>query len=198
MDDLTESNVTPDPIKQFRTWFDAAAHLPQPDAMTLATASPAGRPSARMVLLKGVDDRGFTFFTNYESRKGGELAQNSQAALVFFWQELHRQVRVEGVVERVTAGESDVYFATRARGSQIAARASAQSRQLSGREELERRVGAVEAEFEGQPVRRPDFWGGYRLIPEVVEFWQGRPNRLHDRLRYTRRGDVWEIERLAP
>lgn len=197
MHTLTETDLNPDPFQQFDTWFQDAAHLPEPNAMTLATATPDGRPSARMVLLKGVD-HGFVFFTNYESRKGAELAQNPRAALVFFWPQLHRQIRIEGEVERVTREESDAYFATRARGSQVAARASAQSRELRNRQELEQRVQEVEAEFEGQPVPRPAFWGGYRLIPETIEFWQGRPNRLHDRLRYVRRREEWKIMRLSP
>ena len=198
MERLIETHIDPDPFAQFAAWFEEAAHLPEPNAMTLATATPDAWPSARMVLLKGDDSRGFLFFTNYGSRKSGELTRNPRAALVFFWPQLHRQIRIEGVVERVSPEESDAYFATRARGSQIAARASAQSRVLSGREELEERVRAVEEAFEDRPVPRPEFWGGYRMVPEVIEFWQGRPNRLHDRIRYVRRGEAWAIERLAP
>jgi pyridoxamine 5'-phosphate oxidase len=198
MESLTEDNVSADPFMQFAEWFDAAAHLPEPHTMTLATATLDGRPSARMVLLKGVDPRGFVFYTNFDSRKGAELAQNPKSALVFFWPQLHRQIRIEGNIERVSPQEADSYWATRARGSQIAARASAQSSPLTGREELERRVEEIEAEFAGQPVPRPQFWGGYRLVPAVIEFWQGRPNRLHDRLRYIRSGDGWEVDRLSP
>src|SRR5579864_3009889 len=171
---LTEDIASPDPLIQFTAWFDEATHLPEPNAMTLATATADGRPSARMVLLKGIDSRGFLFYSNYESRKGEELDHNPQAALVFFWPQLHRQIRVEGSVERVSGAESDAYFATRARGSQIAARASDQSKVLSGREELERRVRGLETDLEGREVPRPAFWGGYRVVPEVIEFWQGR------------------------
>jgi pyridoxamine 5'-phosphate oxidase len=197
---LTEDRIDPDPIRQFGAWFADAAELPDSNAMALATSTRDGRPSARMVLLKGFDDRGFTFFTNYESRKADELRENPRAALVFFWQQLHRQIRIEGSVERTSGEESDAYFATRARGSQVAARASDQSRPLSGREELERRVELVETAFAHRPVERPECWGGYRLVPNSIEFWQGQANRLHDRLRYTRMevGGAWTTERLAP
>ena len=167
--------------------------------MTLATATPDGRPSARMVLLKGVDARGFAFFTNYESRKGAELAANPRAALVFFWVQLERQVRVEGRVERLSAEESDAYFASRPEGSQLGAWASQQSAVLPDRGPLEARYEELRAQYEGQEVPRPTFWGGFRVVPETVEFWQGRVNRLHDRLRYRRQDDgSWVIERLSP
>jgi pyridoxamine 5'-phosphate oxidase len=198
---LQETDVNPDPVRQFRDWFaDAeAARLYQPDAMTLATATPDGRPSARLVLLRGLDDRGFTFFTNCDSRKAAELTANPHAALVFFWAELHRQVRVEGHVEVVAAEESDAYFQTRPRGSQLGAWASPQSQPIDGRTVLEQRADEFTRRFEGQPVPRPPRWGGYRVVPDSIEFWQGRENRLHDRLCYRRRAEGgWEIVRLAP
>lgn len=201
MTELTEENVSPDPFLQFERWFDAAlqAGLPEPEAMTLATATQDGAPSARMVLLKGFDQRGFVFYTNYESRKGVELADNPRAALVFFWVELHRQIRIEGRVSRVSDQESDAYFQSRPRGSQIAAVASAQSRVLSSREELDRAVEELTLRYEGSAVPRPPRWGGFRLRPSRFEFWQGRPNRLHDRLRYLPSADGdWRLERLAP
>jgi pyridoxamine 5'-phosphate oxidase len=195
-----ETNADPDPFRQFHAWFAEAeaAGLYQPDAMTLATATPEGRPSARLVLLRGIDQRGFTFFTNYDSRKARELATNPWAALVLFWATLHRQVRVEGRVEVVSAAESDAYFQTRPRGSQLGAWASPQSEVIDGRGGLEQRVEELTRRFEGQPVPRPPRWGGYRVVPDTIEFWQGRENRLHDRLCYRRRPDGWEIVRLAP
>lgn len=200
---LSEADVDPDPLRQFAVWFEQAvrAELPEPNAMTLATATRDGRPSARMVLLKGYDDRGFVFYTNYEGRKGRELAENPYAALVFFWPQLERQIRIEGRVERATAEESDAYYHSRPRGSQLGAWASHQSAVIPNREALEARVRELEAQYADPAVRvpRPPFWGGYRVIPDVIEFWQGRPSRLHDRLRYRRdASDAWVIERLSP
>ena len=198
---LKESDADPDPIVQFRRWFDEAlaADLHEPNAVTVATATPEGRPSARIVLLKGFDERGFVFYTNYEGRKSGELETNPYAALVFYWGELERQVRIEGRVYRVSEEESDAYFAGRPRGSQLGAWVSEQSRPVEGRSALEGRLRALEAEYEGREVPRPPFWGGYRVKPDAIEFWQGRENRLHDRLRYRRSDDEgWRRERLQP
>jgi pyridoxamine 5'-phosphate oxidase len=197
---LAEADVDADPVVQFGRWFEQAeeAGLLEPHAMTLATATPDGRPSARMVLLRGFDERGFCFYTNYESRKAAELAANPRAALVFWWAELERQVRIEGTVTRTSRAESEAYFASRPPGSRLSAAASPQSRVIEDRAALERRVAELATAVPDGEVPLPDFWGGYRLAHEVVEFWQGRPNRLHDRLRYRRAGDGWRIERLAP
>lgn len=197
---LDEHDADPHPFVMFQKWLDAAIaeNLPEPNAMTLATAALDAKPSARVVLLRGLDERGFVFFTNYAARKGKELEDNPFAALVFFWQPLHRQVRVEGRVERVSANESDTYFASRPRGSQLASAASPQSRVIPNREYLETRVQELETRYPDR-VLRPAQWGGYRVVPDVFEFWQGRENRMHDRLRYTRGvNNTWKIERLAP
>ncbi len=190
----------PDPMVQFEAWFSEAqaARLPQPEAMALATATPAGYPSARMVLLRGLDKRGFVFFTNYKSRKGSELMANPRAALVFFWQELDRQVRVEGSVEIVSGEESDVYFRSRPRGSQLGAWASPQSQVIPSRDFLEGQAGAFAERYQGQEVPRPPHWGGLRVVAEMIEFWQGMQDRLHDRLRYRWDGACWLMDRLAP
>jgi pyridoxamine 5'-phosphate oxidase len=199
---LDRDDLLDDPIEQFRAWLaDAeAAGVPLPNAMALATADADGRPSARHVLLRGVDERGFEFFTNYESRKGRQLAANPHAGLVFLWKELDRQVHVTGPVGRTSSAESDAYFATRPRDAQLGAWASHQSEVLTGREELEARVAEAEARFPGE-VSRPPHWGGFLVVPEAIEFWQGRQHRLHDRFRFTagnRATDPWRVERLSP
>jgi pyridoxamine 5'-phosphate oxidase len=198
---MLEQDFSPDPLDQFSRWYEEAqaAGLELPEAMTLATATPEGAPSARTVLLKGVDERGFLFYTNFESRKGRQLAENPRAALVFHWaQAPRRQVLVSGRVERLPDDESTAYFRTRPRGSRLAAIASRQSEVIPGREVLERAFAELDAEHAGDEVPRPAWWGGYLLRPDTVEFWQNRSNRLHDRLRYRREGDGWVLERLSP
>lgn len=189
-----------EPLQQFQEWFAAAeeAGARVPNAMALATAGADGAPSVRMLLLKSADESGFVFFTGYLSRKARELEANPQAALLFYWEALGRQVRVEGTVERVSAAESDAYFATRPRGAQLTASASRQSSVLGSREELDAGIAELEQVYEGRDVPRPEHWGGYRLEPEAYEFWQHRDDRAHDRLRYRRDGDSWAVERLSP
>jgi len=197
---LHRSSMAPDPIVQFGAWFREAraAAILEPNAMTLSTLRADGRPSGRIVLLKGVDETGFTFFTNLESDKARQLDATPWASLVFLWKEIERQVRIEGRVERVSDEEADAYFATRPRGSQIGAWASKQSSVIPSREVLETKSAEIASRYEGEPVPRPPFWGGYRVSPVLVEFWQGRESRLHDRLLYEIRDGAWSIERLSP
>lgn len=197
---LDASDLDRDPIRQFAAWFQprAVSGIPEDQAMTLATATKDGRPFARTVLLKEATERGFVFFTNYHSPKARQLVENPWATLVFYWPEVHRQVVVSGPVTQVSADESDAYFRTRPPGSQLGAWASPQSEPLESREALERRVAELDQQYAGRDVPRPPFWGGFRLVPETLEFWQGRTNRLHDRFRYSRDGERWVIERLAP
>jgi len=196
--DLTD--VLTNPFDQFQRWFNEAltAGVPEVNAMNLATVGADGRPSSRIVLVKGIDNQGFTFFTNYLSRKGTQLAAHPFASLTFFYPELERQIRIEGSIEKVTPAESDTYFQSRPRGSQIGAWVSSQSSVIESRQALEQRQREIEQQFQNQPVPRPPHWGGFRVTPDSIEFWQGRPSRLHDRIRYRKENDNWIIERLAP
>ncbi len=197
---LDERDIDRDPFAQFGRWFDeaVAASLPEPNAMSLATVDSSGRPSARIVLLKAVDGRGLTFYTNYRSRKARELPDGARAALLFFWPEVERQVRVEGVVEKVDTGTADAYWVSRPRLSRLGAWASPQSEPLADRAALEARFAEADAQYPGESVPRPPHWGGYRVVPDMFEFWQGRASRLHDRITYRREGANWNIGRLAP
>lgn len=198
---LDETEADPNPFMQFQTWFDQAlsAELPEPNAMTLATATADGKPDARIVLLKGFDEEGFVFYSNYNSQKGQQLAANPWGTLVFWWAELERQVRIEGYVEKVSTEESEAYFASRPFASKLGAWASPQSEVISSRAVLEDNIAKLQQQYEQQGVPKPPYWGGYRLLPQEFEFWQGRPSRLHDRLRYRQQSDkAWIRERLAP
>jgi len=197
---LRREDLDPDPIKQFSKWFGeaAAAEIRDVNAMSLATATPDGAPSVRIVLLKGISDRGFVFFTNYTSEKGRQLEQNPRAALNLFWVQLERQIRIDGPVEKTSRKESEEYFHSRPIGSQLGAWASKQSEVIENRDLLETQLADVRQRFEGGPIPLPPQWGGYRVVPETIEFWQGRTNRLHDRFRYSRQSTGWLIERLSP
>jgi pyridoxamine 5'-phosphate oxidase len=198
---LSEKEVCSDPLQQFEKWWNEAvqSHIEEVNAMTLATASGDGIPSARIVLLKGFDNKGFVFFTNYNSYKGLQLLENPRACLVFFWKEIERQVRITGLVEKVSTKDSDEYFNSRPAGSRIGAWASPQSQIIAGRDWLEQHEKKILQQFEGKEIKRPDYWGGYRVKPVNIEFWQGRPNRLHDRIQYSLNDNAdWIIERLAP
>ncbi len=197
---LDEHGLDPDPIQQLKKWVEQAVEVvPEPNAMVLATADKSGQPSARVVLLKGIDERGLTFFTNYESRKARELTENPRAAMVFYWAPLERQVCLSGQVSKVSREESESYFRSRPRGNRLGAWASRQSQVVRSRAELEERMREFEARYPGDDIPLPEFWGGYLLAPSKIEFWQGRPNRLHDRFQYTKdRANHWRLERLSP
>lgn len=197
---LLEADVDADPFRQFAVWFEQAtrAGIVEPNAMSHATVSPEGQPSIRIVLLKGVDDQGFIFFTNYESRKGRDMITNPKSALLFFWSALERQVRIEGIIEKIDHNQSKAYFDSRPEGSRIGAWSSHQSEVVNSRDALEKRYEENRAKFAGTEIPMPDYWGGYRLIPSMIEFWQGRGSRMHDRIRYRHLGDSWVIDRLSP
>ncbi|TNE72755.1 pyridoxamine 5'-phosphate oxidase [bacterium] len=198
--ELSENDVDADPIVQFQTWFEQAAkaEVPEPNAMSIATVSASGKPSNRVVLLKGFDERGFVFYTNYNSRKGHEIENNPNVSLLFFWPELERQIRIEGIAEKISTADSMKYFFSRPVASQLGAWASAQSAIIEGRNILEKKMTELTDSFSGRDIPFPQFWGGFRVVPESIEFWQGRKSRLHDRIQYLKHGDVWRIQRLSP
>lgn len=200
MKSLTEADVLKDPFDQFSLWWDDALHaeIVEVNAMTLSTVKPDGKPAARVVLLKGFDPQGFIFYSNYNSDKGQQLEHTPFAALGFFWKELERQVRIEGVCTKVSAEESDAYFFSRPLGSRLGAWSSPQSKVIESRDLLEKSAAAVTKQYQDIEVPRPPFWGGYRIVPEMIEFWQGRSNRLHDRIRFTKNSAAWKVERIAP
>jgi len=200
MNELHEESVFRNPIEQFNTWFEEVlkAHVEEPNAMTLSTVNHDGIPSSRVVLLKGIEDDGFVFFTNYSSAKGSDIESNPHVALNFFWKELQRQVRVQGVAHRLSAEKSDAYFLSRPYGSQEGAWASPQSKVIGSRAELDERMEKIKSEFKSKEMCRPPFWGGFVVVPVAIEFWQGRPNRLHDRIQFRKEGNEWRIVRLAP
>jgi pyridoxamine 5'-phosphate oxidase len=197
---LDEATAHPDPVKQFEKWFEEAcsAKLPEPNAMAISTVNAEGRPGSRIVLLKSFDSAGFVFFTNYESRKGRELEQNPFVSLLFFWPELERQIRIEGKAEKISRSESMAYYFSRPVNSRLGAWASAQSAVIDGRRVLEKKWDEMKARFEGRDIPIPDFWGGYRIVPDAFEFWQGRESRLHDRIAYRLSGGLWRMSRLSP
>jgi pyridoxamine 5'-phosphate oxidase len=199
LNELLETNVSSNPFEQFRQWFNEVlkAEISEPNAMVLSTIAD-NKPKSRVVLLKGLDELGFTFFTNYESNKSAEITKNNYGSINFFWKELERQVRIEGIIEKVSEKESDDYHFSRPKGSQIGAWVSAQSSRIVSREVLNSKLAELEKEFETKPIPRPPHWGGFRLIPSSFEFWQGRPNRLHDRLLFEKSGGIWGISRLSP
>lgn len=198
--ELSEADVNSNPIEQFKKWFSEAsiAQVPEPNAVSVATVSAEGRPSSRIVLLKGYDESGFVFFTNYESRKGREIIQNPYVSLLFFWPELERQIRIEGKAEKISTKESMNYFFSRPIGSQLGAWASAQSAIIEGRSILEKKMSELKVKFQGKEVPFPAFWGGFKVVPETIEFWQGRKSRLHDRIQFAKTNSGWKISRLSP
>jgi pyridoxamine 5'-phosphate oxidase len=197
---ITKSNLKQNPIDQFKLWFEEAnaKGIKKAESFSLATSTKDGKPSVRILLFKGLNNKGFKFYTNFESMKAKDLENNPQASMLFYWSPLERQVRIDGVVQKLSEKENDMYWSTRPRGSQIGAHSSTQSSVVNSREELENRFNEVEKQFEGKDIPRPNYWGGYILIPESIEFWEGLPNRLHDRILYQHKNNSWQLKRLAP